>query len=105
MALEMSFQSVPSRTFDKVHELQYPLLVAMRIIDASRDQDGIYIVRDLVCSGYPPAIRFDAVLHLSFNAQLRVMLLISLAKQIVQYLAKGTLLLLGVGMRLIRFQN
>lgn len=73
-------------TFEQVEELQNPLVVPMRVIHASRDQDPLDTFKLVYFGDSPPLFRDDEYL-IRLDTQRRIMVFPSGNKVVVQDLA------------------
>lgn len=94
-----------ARTLDEVHEFVDPRIVAVRVVYAARDEDGVDVVPDLIVRGDLAAVRFHDVLHGRFYAQAGLVLVARALQQVREYLAERSRLLLCVWVWLVGFKD
>lgn len=82
-----------------------PRIIAVRVVYAARNEDGVDVVPYLVVRGDLAAVRLYDVLHGRFYAQAGLVLVARAFQQVREYLAEGSRLLLRIWVRLIGFQD
>lgn len=91
-------------TFEQVQQLEDPLVVAVRIKHASRDQDGVHVL-EVFHGGNRAALRLNDKVHRCLDAERRVVVVPSLLEEFVENIPKTAMLLLRVWVVLIGFQD
>jgi hypothetical protein len=92
-------------TFDEIHELVDPLVVAMRVPLTTRDENRVEVVRDIVWPRDLAAFGLNDVLHHGLDAKLRVMVVSCFDEEVVEDFTKATDLSLCVWMCLIGLED
>lgn len=82
-----------------------PRVIAVRVVYAARDEDGVDVVSYLVVRGDLAAVRFHDVLHGRFYAQAGLVLVARALQQVREYLTERSRLLLRIWMRLVGFKD
>lgn len=90
------------RTLDQVHELQDPLVIPIRIICASRDQNPLDSL-ELLNSRYLPALVLDHEPLINHDTKGRIVILARSDKVPFEDLAEGALLFEVIWVGLVNF--